>query len=178
MEHSYSQEGFLCLPAQTQGGDTRRSVLVQRKPDGTVKRHQIQQHSVYFFVWGATRGALPESSGVICCGSCCRCSFAQCHWEHLTTVPGVDELCWHLQLCLWSLSREQRADGLPSNSGVQQMVKAVSASISINTQVRQCVSANATEKNVAVSNLKWTKCCVDHTNRMYKVYSITRWVAS
>ena len=63
--HPYvqSQEGLLCLPAQSQehGGDTRRPAFTQGELDRAVEGHQPSSRtSICSFVRGGKGGALPE----------------------------------------------------------------------------------------------------------------------
>ena len=70
-----SQEGLLCLPAQSQerGGDTRTWAITQGELDRAVERSTThQQDGICSFVQGGTEGALPEpykmtSSGLLMC---------------------------------------------------------------------------------------------------------------
>ena len=58
-----SQEGFLCLPAQSQehGGDARWPAVTQGELDRAVEGHQPSSRTcICSFVWGGTGGALPE----------------------------------------------------------------------------------------------------------------------
>ena len=120
MAHSYvrSQEGLLCLPAQTQehGGDTRRPAVTWGELDRAVEGHQPSSRtSICFFMRGGTGGALPEpykmtSSRILVSYQNCQ---KQTRHEGPTTSSG---LCAHSPALCHSIAVCQRA---PELAGLQ-----------------------------------------------------------
>ncbi|KAJ8377140.1 hypothetical protein SKAU_G00077200 [Synaphobranchus kaupii] len=107
MAHPYvpSQEGLLCLPAQSQerGGDTGRRAITRGELDRAVEGKQPSGRTgICSFVRGGTGGALPEpykmtSSGLLVCMFLTKLVYTDsvyCCDPPKPTVPqGVTEVC-------------------------------------------------------------------------------------